>query len=88
MSLAARVNPLIVIETRESFSTSENRKSDTANVFAVSSFVVTLLTRATGASLTALTLIFIVAATVPLPSSFALKENEPLAAPFAFAAGV
>ena len=79
---------LTVIEARGLFSTSVNRKSDTAKVFAVSSPVVTLLASATGTSFTAVTLIVIVAATVPVPASFTVKSNVLRAAPLAFAAGV
>ena len=87
-SLPVRFRLLIVIEIRLSFSTSVNRKSDVVNVLAVSSFVVTLLTCATGTSLTARTLILIVAATVPESASFTLKSNVLRAAPFEFNAEV
>ena len=79
---------LTVIDARGLFSVSVNRKSDNANVLAVSSLVVTLLASATGTSFTAVTLIVIVAATVPLAESFTLKSNVLRAAPLALAAGV
>ena len=83
----ARLRLLIVIDTSGSPSTSVYRKSETANVFAVSSSVVTLLARATGASSTGVTWIVIVADTVPLSASFTVKSNVLRAKPLAFAAG-
>ena len=87
MSPLASDSPLIVMDTRLFPSTSVNRKSDDANVSGVSSFVVTLLTCATGTSLIAVTLMFIVAETVPASASLALKENVLSGTPFAFADG-
>ena len=88
VSPLARFRLLTVIDTRELFSTSVNWKFDVANVFAVSSFVVTLLFCATGTSLTAMILMFIVAETVPVSASFPVKENVLSGVPFAFVAGV
>ena len=53
VSPLARLNELIVIDTRASLSTSLKLKSLLANVFGVSSFVDTLLADATGTSFTA-----------------------------------
>src|SRR5262245_51241752 len=87
VSPAARLRVPIVIDARGSPSASVNRKSDTANGRAVSSFVVALLGCATGASLTAMTFRVMVAATVPLAESFALKVKDERLAPLAFEAG-
>ena len=87
-SLPVRLRLLIVIETRPLFSTSVNRKSDTANVLAVSSFDETLLACATGKSFTAVTLMFNVAETVPGSASPTLNSNLLRVAPFALDAGV
>ena len=76
------------MDTRLSLSTSVNKKSDTANAFAVSSFAETLLACATGKSFTAVTLMFIVAETVPGSASLTLKSNLLRVAPFALDAGV
>ena len=88
VSPLARFRLLTVIDTRELFSTSVNWKFDVANVLAVSSFVVTLLFCATGTSLTAMILMFIVAETVPVSASLPEKENVLRGVPFAFVAGV
>jgi hypothetical protein len=65
-----------------------NWKSDAANGRGVSSFVVTTLGWASGASLTGVTLIVMVAATVPFAASFARKPNDDRPAPFASPAGM
>ena len=54
-------------ETRASLSTSVKVKSPEAKLSGVSSLVLTVLMLATGTSLTAVTSIFMVAATVPAP---------------------
>ena len=54
----------------------------------VSSTGATLLVCATGASFTAVTLMLIVAETVPESASLTLKETVLSGAPFALAAGV
>ncbi len=76
---------LMVIETRPLLSPSVNRKSDVAKVLVVSSSVVTLLGWATG---TLLTLMLMVAETVPVAASFTLKSNVLRAVPCVPEAGV
>ena len=54
----------------------------------VSSLVLTVLLLATGTSLTAVTSMFIVAATVPAPLSLTRKSKEAKAKPFWLVGGV
>ena len=63
-------------------------KSPLANVKGVSSVVLTVLMLATGTSLTGVTSIFIVAATVPLPLSLTGKSKVANGEPFWLAGGV
>ena len=63
-------------------------KSPEAKLSGVSSLVLTVLSLATGTSLTALTSMVMVAATVPLPLSLTWKSKEANAKPFWLAGGV
>ncbi len=89
MSKAPELLPAVIVNTWVSpASTSLATTVPTVTVLAVFSAMENVCGAIVGVSLTAVTLMVMVAATVPLPVSFTMKSNALRAAPFALPAGV